>query len=183
MTEPRVVIIGAGHNGLVTAFYLANAGFKPLVLERRDIVGGCAITEEFHPAFKCSRLSHATWPLHPSVVDDMDLVQHGLKTYTPEVRVLSLAADGRNLALYGDPAKSQQEITKFSARDVAGYAELQRALASIGNAIEYLLTMTPPDLDDPASGNLWELLQAGRKLRGLGGGVLSLVALGADGRG
>ncbi len=168
MTEPRVVIIGAGHNGLVTAFYLANAGFKPLVLERRDIVGGCAITEEFHPAFKCSRLSHATWPLHPSVVDDMDLVQHGLKTYTPEVRVLSLAADGRNLALYGDPAKSQQEITKFSARDVAGYAELQRALASIGNAIEYLLTMTPPDLDDPASGNLWELLQAGRKLRGLG---------------
>jgi phytoene dehydrogenase-like protein len=168
MTEARVVIIGAGHNGLVTAFYLAQAGFSPLVLERREAIGGCAITEEFHPGFKCSRLAHATWPLHPSVVDDMDLLRHGLKTYTPEVRVLSLARDGRNLALYGDPKQSQQEIVRFSAKDAAGYAELQRTLRDIGGAIEYLLTMAPPDVDDPASGNLWQLLQAGRKLRGLG---------------
>lgn len=168
MRDPRVVIIGAGHNGLVTAFYLAKAGFNPLVLERRDVIGGCAITEEFYPGFRCSRLSHATWPLHPSVADEMDLVRHGLKTYTPEIWVLSLAGDGRNLALYGDPTQSQREIAKFSAKDAAGYAELQRTLRDIGGAIEYLLTMTPPDLDDPASGNLWELLQAGRKLRGLG---------------
>jgi len=168
VSEPRVVIIGAGHNGLVTAFYLARAGFNPVVLERRDVVGGCAITEEFHPGFRCSRLSHATWPLHPSVADDMDLVRHGLRTYTPAIRVLSLAADGKNLALYGDPKQSQQEIARFFAKDAAAYAELQRALRDIGSAIEYLLTMTPPDLDDPASGNLWELLQAGRKLRGLG---------------
>ena len=169
MPEPcEVVIIGGGHNGLVTAFYLAKAGFKPLVLERHDTVGGCAITEEFHPGFKCSRLSHAAWPVHPSVIDEMALTQHGLKTYTPDVRVLSLAADGRNLALYGDPRKSQQEIARFSAKDAAGYAELQKALAAIGGAIEYLLTMTPPDLDDPASGNLWELVQSGRKLRALG---------------
>jgi phytoene dehydrogenase-like protein len=163
-----IVIIGAGHNGLVTALYLAKAGFKPLVLERRDTVGGCATTEEFHPGFKCSRLSHAAWPVHPSVLDDMDLVRHGLKTYTPEVRALSLAADGKHLALYGDPKQSQREIAQFSTRDAEGYAEFRKALAAIGSAIEYLLTMTPPDLDDPASGNLWELLQAGRKLRGLG---------------
>lgn len=169
MPEPRdIVIIGAGHNGLVTAFYLAKAGFKPLVLERRENLGGCAITEEFHPGFKVSRLAHATWPLHPSVLDDMELARHGLRTYTPEVRVLSLAEDGKNLALFGDPAKSQQEIAKFSARDASAYPELQRSLARIGEAIEYVLTMAPPDLDDPASGNLWELLQAGRKLRGLG---------------
>ncbi len=169
MTGPRdIVIIGAGHNGLVTAFYLAKAGFKPLVLERRDIVGGCAITEEFHPGFKCSRLSHAAWPVHPSVLDDMSLARHGLKTYTPEIRVLSLAADGKNLALYADPKQSQQEIAQFSAKDANGYAEFRKALAAIGGAIEYLLSMTPPDLDDPASGNLWELVQAGRKLRGLG---------------
>ena len=163
-----IVIIGAGHNGLVTAFYLAKAGFKPLVLERRDTVGGCATTEEFHPGFKCSRLSHAAWPVHPSVLDDMDLVRHGLKTYTPDVRVLSLAADGKHLALYGDPKQSQREIAQFSTKDAEGYAEFRKALAAIGSAIEYLLTMTPPDLDDPASGNLWELVQAGRKLRGLG---------------
>ncbi len=169
MPELRdVVIIGAGHNGLVAAFYLAKAGFNPLILEARETVGGCAITEEFHPGFRCSRLSHATWPLHPSVVDDMALAQHGLRTYTPEVRTLSLTAEGSNLALYGDPRKTQQEIAQFSAKDAAGYVELQKALAAIGGAIEYLLTMAPPDLDDPASGNLWELLQAGRKLRGLG---------------
>jgi phytoene dehydrogenase-like protein len=168
MPEPRdVVIIGGGHNGLVTAFYLAKAGFKPMVLERRENIGGCAITEEFHPGFRTSRLSHATWPLHPSVADDMDLGRHGLRTYSPDVRVLSLAEDGNNLALYGDPQNSQQQIAQFSARDAEGYIELQKALTAIGSAIEYVLTMTPPDLEDPASGNLWEMLQAGRKLRGL----------------
>jgi phytoene dehydrogenase-like protein len=169
MPEPRdVVIIGAGHNGLVTAFYLAKAGFKPLVLERRETIGGCAITEEFHPGFKCSRLSHSAWPVHPSVLDDMGLARHGLKTYTPDVRVLSLAADGKNLALYGDPQQTQRQIAQFSTKDAERYGEFRNALVAIGGAIEYLLTMTPPDLDDPASGNLWELVQAGRKLRGLG---------------
>ena len=168
MPEPRdVVIIGAGHNGLVTAFYLARAGFKPLVLERRDVIGGCAITEEFHPGFKCSRLAHATWPLHPSVAEDMALGKHGLRTYTPDIRVLSLSADGKHLPLFEDPARSNYHIAQFSPEDAVGYVELQAALTSIADAIEYVLTMVPPDLEDPASGNLWEVLQAGRKLRGL----------------
>ncbi len=169
MSAPRdIVIIGAGHNGLVTAFYLAKLGFKPLVLEARETVGGCATTEEFHPGFKCSRLSHAAWPVHPIVLDDMDLARFGLKTYSPEVRVLSLGADGKNLALYSDPKQSQKAIAQFSAKDAEGYSDFRKALVAIGGAIEYLLTMTPPDLDDPSSGNLWELVQSGRKLRGLG---------------
>jgi len=168
MPESReVVIIGAGHNGLVTAFYLAKAGFKPLLLERREIIGGCAITEEFHPGFKCSRLAHATWPLHPSVAEDMALAQHGLGSYTPDIRALSLGADGRNLPLFEDPTRSHYHIAQFSPQDAIGYVELQSALTSIADAIEYILTMVPPDLEDPASGNLWEVLQAGRKLRGL----------------
>jgi len=72
MPETRdIVILGAGHNGLVTAFYLAKAGFKPLVLERRPVVGGCAITEEFHPGFRCSRLAHATGPISSDIGADM----------------------------------------------------------------------------------------------------------------
>ena len=115
MAESRdVIILGAGHNGLITAFYLAKAGFKPLVLERRPVVGGCAITEEFHPGFRCSRLSHGTGPVRSDIVGDMELAKHGLKTYTPTIRVLSLSHAG-NLALYGDTARSQQEIAKFSA--------------------------------------------------------------------
>ena len=163
-----VVIIGAGHNGLVTAFYLAKAGFKPLILERRPVVGGCAVTEEFHPGFRCSRLSHAVGQIRSDIVADMNLAAHGLKIYSPDVCALSLSASGRPLNLYGDIAKSQQEIVRFSQKDATNYAEFAQSLARIGEVLDLLLGMTPPDLDDPASGNLWELLKAGRKLRGLG---------------
>src|SRR5271165_3004341 len=163
-----VIILGAGHNGLVAAFYLAKSGFKPLILERRPIVGGCAITEEFHPGFRCSRLAHSAGPMRSDIVGDMGLVKHGLRAYSSAIRALSLSPDGRPLVLHGDIAKSQQEIAKFSQKDAANYAEFAKSLARIGEVIDLLLTMTPPDLDDPASGNLWELLKTGRKLRGLG---------------
>src|ERR1041385_38006 len=128
MAETRdIVILGAGHNGLVTAFYLAKAGFKPLVLERRSSVGGCAITEQFHPGFSCSRLAHAAGPIRPDIVADMELARHGLNTYTPTVRVLSLCHEG-HLALYGDATRSRQEIGRFSQKDAAAYGEFQASL-------------------------------------------------------
>src|SRR3974390_3671028 len=168
MAETRdVVIIGAGHNGLVTAFYLAKAGFKPLILERRPQAGGCAITEEFHPGFRCSKLAHATGPVRPEIVSDMSLASHGLKTYTPEVRVLSLSPDGHPLALYSDTGRTQQEIAKYSTKEAANYAEFQKALASIAAVVDHLQRMTPPDIDAPASGNVFDLLKTGRKIRGL----------------
>ena len=168
MPETRdVVIIGGGHNGLVTAFYLAKAGFKPLVLERRPVVGGCAITQEFHPGFRCSTLSHNAGPVRPDIVADMDLPRYGLKTYTPPIRTLSLAADG-NLVLYGDVKRSQREIARLSGHDAENYVEFQRSLSEIGEIISLLAAMTPPDIDDPASNNVWELLMTGRKIRGLG---------------
>jgi phytoene dehydrogenase-like protein len=168
MAETRdVVILGAGHNGLVTAFYLAKAGYKPLVLERRSTVGGCAITGEFHPGFRCSRLAHSAGPMRSDIVRDMDLAKHGLKTHMPDVRVLSLSADGKPLVLHRDVGKSQQEIAQFSQKDAANYAEFQKPLARIGEVANLLMAMTPPDLEDP-SGNLWQTLKAGRKIRGLG---------------
>jgi len=168
MAETRdVVIIGAGHNGLVTAFYLAKAGFKPLVLERRPQAGGCAITSEFHPGFRCSTLSHATGPMRADIVSDMNLAAHGLKTYTPDVRVLSLSPDGHHLALYSDAGRTQQEIAKYSTKEAANCAEFQKALASLAVVIDQLLRMTPPDIDAPASGNVFDLLNTGRKIRGL----------------
>src|ERR1043166_3272506 len=87
MAEARdVIIIGGGHNGLVTAFYLAKAGFKPLVLERRALAGGAAVTEEFSPDFRCSTLAHSAGPLLPEIVSDMQLGQHGLKLVRSEER-------------------------------------------------------------------------------------------------
>ncbi|MGB8889907.1 MAG: NAD(P)/FAD-dependent oxidoreductase [Candidatus Korobacteraceae bacterium] len=168
MAETRdVVIVGAGHNGLITAFYLAKAGFKPLVLERQPTVGGCAITAEFHPGFRCSRLAHGCGPIQSDIVAEMNLVRHGFKSYSPTVRVLSLAPAG-NLALYSDITRAQQEIAKLSPRDADNYGEFQSSLTRIGEVASLLMAMTPPDLEDPASGNVWELLKAGHKIRGLG---------------
>jgi len=168
MAETRdVVIIGAGHNGLVTAFYLAKAGLKPLILERRPQAGGCAITNEFHPGFRCSTLAHATGPVRPDIVSDMNLGSHGLKTYIPDVRVLSLSPDGHHLALYSDTGRTQQEIAKYSTKEAANYAGFQKTLASIAAVIDHLLRMTPPDIDAPASGNVFDLLKTGHKIRGL----------------
>jgi phytoene dehydrogenase-like protein len=169
MADTReVLILGAGHNGLVAAFYLAKAGFKATVLERRPEVGGCAITEEFHPGFRCSKLTHGTGPLRRDIVADMNLAKHGLKIVSPEVRVCSLAASGDPLLLHSDISKSQQEIAKFSRNDADGYGEFQKTLSRIGEVTDLLMTMTPPDIDDPASGNVWELVKTGRKIRGLG---------------
>ena len=169
MAERRdVVIIGGGHNGLVTAFYLAKAGFKPLVLERRAQVGGAAITEEFHPGFKCSTLAHTTGPIRPDIVRDMQLEKHGLKLITPEISVVSLTPDGRALSLYNDSKKSAQEIAKFSPKDSAKYPELQESIRKMGRVIGDALRLTPPNIDDPSKSDLWVMLQTGRALRKLG---------------
>src|ERR1051326_7039284 len=105
-----VVIIGGGHNGLVPAFYLAKAGFKPLVLERNSQVGGAAVTDEFHPGFRCSTLAHSAGPIRPDIVRDMDLEKHGLIFVTPDICVTALTPDGRALSLYQDADRSAKEI-------------------------------------------------------------------------
>ena len=145
-----VVIIGGGHNGLVTAFYLAKAGLKPLVLERRAQPGGSAITEEFHPGFRGSILSHTAGPIRPDIVRDMQLDRHGLKLITPDVSTVALSPDGRALVLYNDARKSAEEINKFSKKDAARYPEFQDSLARIGKVIGEALTLPPPDIDEPS---------------------------------
>jgi phytoene dehydrogenase-like protein len=169
MAETRdVIIIGGGHNGLVTAFYLAKAGFKPLVLERRAQAGGAAITEEFSPGFRCSTLAHSAGPLLPEIVSDMQLARHGLKMVTPEVGVTALSPDGRALVLYSNVVRAAQEIGKFSAKDAERYPVFQQSLEKIGRVIGDALKLTPPNIDDPSRGDLWAMLQTGRALRKLG---------------
>ncbi len=169
MAEQRdIVIIGGGHNGLVTAFYLAKAGYKPLVLERSAQVGGAAITDEFHPGFRCSTLAHAAGPIRPDVVRDMRLEKHGLKFITPEVSLTALTPDGRALSLYRDAQLSAQAITAFSQKDAAKYPQFQESLAKMGRVIAEALTTTPPNIDEPSSSDLWGMLKTGRAIRNLG---------------
>src|SRR5712675_1914115 len=163
-----IVIIGGGHNGLVTAFYLAKAGFKPLILERRAQVGGAAVTDEFHPGIRCSTSSHTAGPIPPSVVRDMQLEKHGLKFITPETCVTALSPDGRALSLYQDENKSAQSIAAFSQKDSAKYPEFEKSLGKISEVIAEALATTPPDIDHPSGGDLWSMLKTGRALRNLG---------------
>jgi phytoene dehydrogenase-like protein len=162
-----IVIIGGGHNGLVTAFYLARAGFKPLVLERRNQVGGAAITEEFHPGFRSSVLAHSA-ALRPDVARDMQLEKHGLKLITPDVAVTALSPDGPALVLYRDTEKASQEIAKFSKKDAVAWPTFQHALRKAGGVISKLLALTPPEIGSPDASDLFGLLKLGRSVRGLG---------------
>src|SRR3954464_10817349 len=169
MPETRdVVVIGGGHNGLVTAFYLAKAGFKPLVLERRPQPGGAAITEEFHPGFRCSTLAHSAGPLRPDIVRDMQLEKHGLNMISTEVAVTSLAPDGRALVLYKNVEKAAQEIAKLSQKDATKYPQFQASVAKMAQVIGKALTLVPPDIDNPNKADLWGMLNTGRALRKLG---------------
>ena len=163
-----VVIIGGGHNGLVTAFYLARAGFKPLVLERRPQVGGAAITDEIHPGFRCPTLSHSAGPVLPSLVRDMQLEEQGVRFITPDACVTALSPDGQALTLYQDENKSAQAISAFSQKDAAKYPEFAKSLAKISKVIAEALATPPPDIDHPSSGDLWSMLKTGRALRNLG---------------
>ena len=113
--ETDVVILGGGHNGLVCAFYLARAGLKVIVLERRGVVGGAAVTEEFHPGFRNSTASYTVSLLNPRVIADMELARHGLRVVERRAANFLPFDDGRYL-LTGE-GRTQAEVAKFSTRD------------------------------------------------------------------
>ena len=105
MASPRdIIVLGGGHNALVAAFYLAKKGHQPLILERRHIIGGAAVTEEFHPGFKCSTVAHAGGPPLAQIVKDMQLARHGLQKLESPVRIFAPNPDGRALTLLHRPA-------------------------------------------------------------------------------
>lgn len=164
----RIIIIGAGHNGLVAACYLAKAGLRPLVLERREVVGGAAVTEEFHPGFRCSTLAHAAGPMLPRVVRELELERYGLSFIRPQVRVFAPSPEGRSLCIYEDAAQTARSLEKLSAHDAAHYAEFCESFARIGRVLAPLMSRTPPSVDSPTLGDLWNLGKLGKDFRGLG---------------
>ena len=162
------VIIGAGHNGLTCAAYLAAAGQSVCMLERRAVVGGAAVTEEFHPGFRNSTASYTVSLLHPKVIRDLRLAHHGLRIVErPLANFLPLSAQpGDCLAISNDLATTQQAVSAFSERDAeslpAYYAMIERA----GEAIRALLMTTPPAVDGGVMG-LLEMWKAARPFRAL----------------
>ncbi len=168
MAKYDAIIIGAGHNGLVTAFYLAKAGFKPLVLERREMVGGMAVTEEFHPGFRCSTVADTAGPILPQLLKDLQLERHGLAFINPSVRMCGLNPNGAPIIVYENAERTAAELARTSAKDAASYPEFVASFSRIGHALRPLLSMTPPNVDAPTKSELWNLGKLGWGVRGLG---------------
>jgi len=162
----KVVIIGAGLDSLIAAYYLAKAGHQPLVLERRDVVGGACATEEFHPAFRAP-LAMSAGALLPQITADLQLHKHGEINKSP-VRLAALNPNGPSVCLYEDANRTAAELAALSKSDSEKYPEFISCFENIGRALRPLLTMTPPNVDDPSKSELWDLGKLGWKIRGLG---------------
>src|SRR5258705_1429145 len=161
----RVILIGGGHNALITAFNVAKGGFEPLVLARSEMVGGGAITEEFHPGFKASTLAHTLGPLRTEIARDMQIEKFGCEILYPGPRVFAPAPDGKALLFWNENAKTAQGIANSSPKDSAKYLEFADALDHLTGVLDQLVSITPPAIDKPTPEDLWNLLKTGRNVR------------------
>src|SRR5215207_3368281 len=161
-----VIVIGGGHNGLTAAAYLARAGKKVLVLERRHVVGGAAVTEEIFPGFKYSVCSYVVSLLRPEIIRELDLPRHGLEilpldgTFTP-------MPSGDYLWRVNDHARTRREIARHSKLDAEAYDEYGKAMVEMGRFVKPIMAMTPPDPTSLSPKGLMDLLFLGRRFRSL----------------
>ena len=176
-----VVVIGGGHNGLTAAFYLARAGLKTLVLERRDILGGCCVTEEIDsvaaPGCRVSTASYMASMLRPEIIRDLELDRHGLRMVAAEPTVQAVTPDGTVLPWWSDRERMRQLLLRFAPRDCERFLALDARLGGLARHFEPLFMQAPPDLQRSGIAGLRELLSFALKFRRLRGReVADLVA-------
>ncbi|QGP77993.1 phytoene desaturase family protein [Sphingobium sp. CAP-1] len=160
------VIIGGGHNGLVCAFYLARAGYRVRILERRGIVGGAAVTEEFHPGFRNSTASYTVSLLNPKVIRDMRLADHGYRVIERPISNFLPQPDGGYLKLGGGVERTQAEFRKYSAKDAEALPAYYDALEVVADVLRDLVLKSPPNVGD-GLGMIVDALKQGRRVAGL----------------
>lgn len=158
------IIVGAGHNGLVTAGYLAHAGLKTLVVESRPVVGGACVTEEVFPGYKVSTTSYLCSLLQEKVIKDLQLEKFGYRVYPKNPAFFSPFPDGRYLILWSDVQKTCEEIRKFSARDAEAYPRYEEFVDRLARFVEPLLLETPPDIAGRGFDDWHKLASLGRRL-------------------
>ena len=161
------IIIGGGHNGLVTAAYLARAGKKVVVLERRHLVGGASVTEEVFPGFKFTVFSYVVSLLRPEITRDLRLPEHGL-TILPLESTLTPLPNGDYLYRDADHYRTLRDIARHSPRDAEAYEDYGRAMYFMAKSVKYMLGIIPPDPTTLNPRDLFGLAGLGKHLRGLG---------------
>ena len=163
--DTDVLIIGAGHNGLVCAYYLAAKGLRVTMLERRGVVGGAAVTEEFHPGFRNSTAAYTVSLLNPKIIADMRLQEHGLRVVLRKIDNF-LPTQGQDHLLSGRGGLTRREIARHSAKDAEGYDAYSAALGSVVAILRDWILRAPPN----AGGGLGDVLAAlklGNSVRGM----------------
>ena len=167
MARYDVAIVGGGHNGLVAAAYLARARRSVVVLERRDEVGGCAVTHEIAPGFRAPALAHAL-NLDARVAAELHLDAQGIHLVRPQASVFAPGANGRSLVIWRDTMRTAHDLASWSAADAAHWPAFVERANAVAGAVAHLLAQIPPSIDRPDARELLDLLKTGRALRALG---------------
>ena len=171
------VVVGGGHNGLVCAAYLARAGLRTVVLERRHLVGGAAVTEEVWPGFKVSTASYVVSLLSARIVRELDLPRYGYHVYPLDPAYFAPLEDGSGFLLWDEPELAAEEIGKINAKDGRAYLEYNRQLAELANLVHPLLYERPPDPGVRSLADVLETLSLGRYAFGIRKSISRLVDL------
>jgi phytoene dehydrogenase-like protein len=171
------VVVGGGHNGLVCAAYLARAGIKTIVLERRHLLGGAAVTEEVWPGFRVSTASYVVSLLSARVASELDLPRYGYHVYPLDPAYFAPFPDGSGFLLWDDPARAAGEIGKINARDGRAYLEYNRELGELADLVRPLLYRRPPDPGVRSLADVVETLSLGRYAFGNRRSISRLVDL------
>ena len=161
------IIIGGGHNGLVTAAYLARAKRKVLVLERRELLGGCAVTEELWPGYKVSTGAYLNSLLQQRVIDDLELARYGYRVDPKDPPFFSAYPGGRHLFFWKDPKQSLAEIAKYSKKDAETYPRYEAHIERLAQVVESLLLVKPPEFPPAKLGDFVEYLKLLGRVKGL----------------
>jgi phytoene dehydrogenase-like protein len=162
------IVIGAGHNGLVTAAYVAKAGRRVVVLERREKVGGILETLEVAPGVRAPGIAHTVGRLRSSVIEDLGLDRHGLALIDPAARVYAPQPDGSGLTLWADPARTSEELRARSTHDAEAYPRFDARVRALASFLAYLFAATPPDMKGPSFADAMSGVRIGNAFRRLG---------------
>ena len=161
------VVVGAGHNGLTAAAYLARAGLSTLVLERREIVGGCCVTEEIAPGCRVSTTSYIASMLRPEVISDLRLGQHGLRMVPCDPAIQVSFPDGHVVPWWSDRERARTEFKKISAKDADRFVQVDDQLKKLARYLQPFFMEPPPEIDTRSLRGWTGLLRVGKKFRGI----------------